>query len=363
MLTHPRYARLSFVAAVGLFVCGGVVVHNQPTDTLDIYWIDVEGGAATLIVTPQKESILMDAGWGRPDQRDALRIQAAMQDANIEQIDYFIASHFHPDHIGGVPALAERVELGPMFDHGGSTEHDLGDSSQAYLDVAEGRRRTAEPGDHLPLKGLEFTFVTAHDAIPERSSTSDLARPNVYCEDADPVADDTSENSRSVGYLLSLGAFQFLNLGDLTVSVQHRLACPENLLGDVDIFQIPHHGNGVAPQLTWALAPRVAVLSNGPHKGGSAKGYQVTAQTPNIQDVWQLHRPLDEDLDLDLDLDVDVDPANDDPAVYSSEALTANLTDTDDCEGHWVKAVVAPDGRSYSVSNGRTGSARSYASK
>ena len=337
-----------------LFVCGGVVVHsqpNQPRETLDIYWIDVEGGAATLIVTPQRESILMDAGWGRPDQRDAMRIQAAMQDANIERIDYFIASHFHPDHIGGVPALAERVELGPMFDHGGNTEHDPGDSSQAYLDVAEGRRRTAEPGDHLPLKGLEFTFVTAHGAIPERSSSpTGLERPNVYCEDADPVADDTSENSRSVGYLLSLGAFQFLNLGDLTVSVQHRLACPENLLGDVDIFQIPHHGNGVAPQLTWALAPRVAVLSNGPHKGGSAKGYQVTAQTPNIQDVWQLHRPLDV-------AEVDAPPA------YSSDALTANLTDTDDCEGYWVKAVVAADGRSYSVSNGRTGSARSYASK
>jgi competence protein ComEC len=345
-----------------LFVCGGVVVHNQPNqprDTLDIYWIDVEGGAATLIVTPQRESILMDAGWGRPDQRDALRIQAAMQDANIERIDYFIASHFHSDHTGGVSALAERVEVGRFFDYGDSVEQHRDNSRQAfeaYLSVADGRRRIVEPGDHLPLKGLEFTFVTAHGAIPERSS-SDLTGPNVYCKDADPVPEDTSENSRSIGYLLSLGAFQFLNLGDLTVSVQHQLACPENLLGDVDIFQIPHHGNGVAPQLTWALAPRVAVLSNGPHKGGSAKGYQVTAQTPNIQDVWQLHRPLDEHEDED------VNPANDDPAVYSNDALTANLSDTDDCEGHWVKAVVAPDGRSYTVSNGRTGSARTYPSK
>ena len=357
MLTHPGHARLSIVCAVVLFVCGGVLVHNQPTASLDIYWIDVEGGAATLIVTPQQESILMDAGWGRPDQRDALRIAAAMQDADIERIDYFIASHFHPDHIGGVPALAERIELGPMFDHGGSTEHDLGDSSQAYLDVADGRRRTAKPGDHLPLKGLEFTFVTAHGAIPERSASSspDLMRRNVYCEDADAVVDDASENSRSVGYLLSLGAFQFLNLGDLTVNVQHRLACPENLLGDVDIFQIPHHGNGVAPQLTWALAPRVAVLSNGPHKGGSPQGYQVTAQTPHIQDVWQLHRPLD--------IDADVSRGNDGPAAYSSDAFTANLTDTDDWEGYWVKAVVAPDGRRYSVSNGRTGESRSYFSK
>ena len=198
--------------------------------------------------------------------------------------------------------------------------------------------------------------MTAHGEVPERPSSSqpDLMGRNVYCEDADAVVDDRSENSRSVGYLLSLGAFQFLNLGDLTVDVQHRLACPENLLGDVDIFQIPHHGNGVAPQLTWALAPRVAVLSNGPHKGGSALGYQVTAQTPNIEDVWQLHRPLDIDTALEVD---------DGPTAYSSDALTANLTDTDDCDGYWVKAVIAPDGRSYSVSNGRTGESRSYFSK
>ena len=119
-----------------------------------------------------------------------------------------------------------------------------------------------------------------------------------------------------------------------------------------------HDGHENSPILVFfsnLLAPRVAVLSNGPHKGGSPQGYQVTAQTPNIQDVWQLHRPLD--------IDADVSRGKDGPVAYSSDALTANLTDTDDCEGYWVKAVVAPDGRSYSVSNGRTGESRSYFSK
>jgi len=77
--------------------------------TLDIYWIDVEGGAATLIVTPARESVLMDAGWDRDDERDAKRIEAAMTDAGITEIDYFIASHFHGDHVGGVPASADRA--------------------------------------------------------------------------------------------------------------------------------------------------------------------------------------------------------------------------------------------------------------
>ena len=76
------------------------------------------------------------------------------------------------------------------------------------------------------------------------------------------------------------GDFQFLNLGDLTVNVQHELACPQNLLGVVDLFQVPHHGNGVAAQLTWALAPTAAVSNNGPHKGGSAEGYEAVSSIP-----------------------------------------------------------------------------------
>lgn len=348
----PRW-QLRMLGAVASAVIGGTAVHTQATDTLDIYWIDVEGGSATLIVTPQQQSVLMDAGWGRPDDRDARRVEAAMRDANIERIDYFIASHFHTDHTGGLPALAERVEIGEFIDHGDSVEQEQNNSRQAfaaYLGVAGERRRTISPGERLRLQGLEFTFVAAHGAVPERSSMP--RGPNLLCEDVESVVDTGSENSRSVGYLLSLGAFQFLNLGDLTVDVQHRLACPENLLGDVDVFQVPHHGDGVAPQLTWALGHSVAVISNGPRKGGSATGYHVVAQSPGIEDVWQLHRPL-----------TTTAGTGDDAPGYTDDALTANLTDEDECEGHWVKGVVHPDGRSFTVTNGRTGTSRSYFSR
>ena len=348
----PRW-KLRLLVIIGSGLIGGAVVDARTTDTLDIYWIDVEGGSATLIVTPQKQSILMDAGWGTPDGRDALRVEAAMRDANIDHIDYFIASHFHTDHTGGLPALAERVEIDHFIDHGDSVEQDLDNSRQAfaaYLGVAGEQRRIITPGERLPLRGLEFTFVTAHGAVLDQPSIP--SGPNVFCEDVAPVIDSTSENSRSLGYLLSLGGFQFLNLGDLTVDVQHRLACPEHLLGDVDVFQVPHHGDGVAPQLAWALGPSVAVISNGPRKGGSAKGYQVVAQSPGVRDVWQLHRPLGA-----------LDVADRDSAAHTDDALTANLTSEDECEGYWVKAVVHPDGRSYSVTNGRTGTSRSYFSR
>ncbi len=315
--------------------------------SLDIYWIDVEGGAATLIVTPANQSILMDAGWSRDDERDAQRIEAALRDAGIDRLDFFIASHFHGDHVGGLPALAARVPIGQFIDHGDSVDQssERGRATwEAYLSVAGDRRRTVRPGDKLPLRGLEFSFVAAHGETLAQPLMP--LGPNPHCGGSWPSPDESGENPRSVGYLVSLGAFQFLDLGDATVGLQLALACPVNKLGNIDLYQVPHHGNGVAPQLTWALEPTVAVVNNGPHKGGGAEGFQVVADSPRLEDIWQSHRPLDTD-----------------PAYRTSDELTANLTDEDDCTGHWIKATVNPDGRSYSITNGRTGAARAYLSR
>ena len=314
--------------------------------TLDIYWIDVEGGAATLIVTPERQAVLMDAGWDREDARDAERIQAAMQDAGIDEIDYFIASHFHGDHVGGVPALAVRVPIGAYIDHGDSVELNRARSIpawEAYLSAANGKRRSVTPGDALELRGLELNFVVSNREILQQ--TAQATAPNTHCAGSSTGEDLAGENSRSVGYMLTLADFQFLNLGDLTINVQHPLACPENLLGVVDLLQVPHHGNGVAPQLTRALAPTVAVLNNGAHKGGSAEGYEAISSIARIQGIWQLHRALDTDDDHN-----------------TNARMTANMSEEDDA-GYWIKAVVQADGSSYEVINGRNGYSETYATK
>ncbi len=339
--------RLILCVALGIAVSTVMPAAQPPAAGLDIYWIDVEGGAATLVVTPGRQSILMDAGWARSDARDALRIQHAMQDARVDRIDYFIASHFHGDHVGGLPALAARVPIGRFIDHGDSVEQasERGLASwDAYIGAAEGRRRTVTPGDKLPLRDVEFSFVLARGVTPAQPLMP--TGPNPHCGGTWPYPDDSGENSRSVGYLVSLGAFQFLNLGDATLGVQSELACPQNKLGEVDVYQIPHHGNGVAPQLTWALAPAVAVINNGPRKGGSAEGFQVVAESPRLEDIWQSHRALDTD-----------------PAYRAADNLTANLTSEEDCRGHWIKATVDADGRAYTLSNGRNGVSRTYLSR
>ena len=339
-----------------LNVCAGIAVSlfglsvQAQQDTLDIYWIDADGGAATLIVTAAGESVLMDAGYNLPDDAHAKRVIAAMMDAGIDSLDYFIASHFHSDHVGGVLALAEMIEIGEFVDHGESIEQEFErgrpawEGYRAALQLASRRNSSpVRPGDILPLQGVDFTIVSSNLEVPLNPMNPQGA--NALCHGADPGPEDAGENSRSVGYIVAVGDFEFLNLGDLTSGGQYVLACPENLIGVVDLMQIPHHGNDLAPQLMSALAPTAAVSSTGARKGGSPEGYTVMANVPGIEGIWQLHRALGTD-----------DEHN------TSEEMIANLDENNDA-GYWIKAEVQPDGSSYTIINGRNQHRETYTTK
>lgn len=320
---------------------------NAQQENLEIYWIDVEGGAATLIVTPGRQVVLMDAGFQRDDGRDSDRIMAAMEDAGVTEIDYFLASHFHGDHVGGLSSLNANVPIKEFIDHGDSVERQDNERRRAiwenYLSIVEGARRSVVVGDQLSLDGIDFTFVTSNGEILDKKLTG--TKPNPHCSGAPSGDDDSGENSRSLGYLLSLGKFQFLNLGDLTFNVQHKLACPQYELGSVDIFQVPRHGNAVPLQFSTAVNPTVAVINNGARKGGSATGFDALRVIPDLEAIWQLHRALGLD-----------DHHN------TNAQMTANLTEENDA-GYWIKAVVQEDGARYELMNQRNQFSRSYMSK
>ena len=90
---------------------------GSAAQTLDIYFIDVEGGQSTLIVTPAGESLLVDTGYGA-DGRDSTRILAAARAAGVKQIDYLLMTHFHSDHDGGIVELSRQMSIKTFFDHG-----------------------------------------------------------------------------------------------------------------------------------------------------------------------------------------------------------------------------------------------------
>ena len=319
-------------------------------DTLEIYWIDVEGGAATLIVTPDNETILMDAGWAGYDDRDPKRIADVLEnEVGKKELDYFITSHFHADHAGGVPALSKLVSIKKYVDHGDSVEIGWNERAdvlwQNYLAVAKGNRMQVGPGERLRLKNTEFTFVAAGSKFLSKPIVD--RGPNVACRDAAQREVDKGENGKSVGFMIRMGNFEFLDLGDLTWNYEIETACPSNVFGEIDLYQVTHHGMNMsgAPAHIAAIQPLVAVMNNGHRKGGRPETYELLTSTPSLQDLWQVHRALETD-----------------EAHNTDESQIANLVETKDCKGHWLRATVQPDG-SFSIHNSRNGISKSYTAR
>jgi beta-lactamase superfamily II metal-dependent hydrolase len=313
-------------------------------DTVDIYWIDVEGGASTLLVTQAGQSVLMDAGYDGFGDRDAKRIERVVKEAGLDHIDYFLTSHFHGDHAGGLAALAKRVKINRFLDHGESVDKDSGGGKELwerYLAVTGDKRQAAKPGERLELKGVELLVVASHSRFLHEALPG--GGPNPLCKTFDVRPEDRGENGKSLGYLLRSGDFEFVNLGDLSWNYQYQMACPVNLLGKVDLYQVTHHGgDDVLSQQMWALEPTVAVMNNGPTKGAASEGVETVLNSPRLDDLWQLHRAVKNDADHNTD-----------------ERLTANLGEADDCEGHWIHARVDADG-SYTLTNSRNGYSKTY---
>lgn len=317
------------------------VAPAPATGTLDFYWVDVEGGAATFIVTPGRQVILADTGF--PGERDGERVLRVLRDQiGASAIDYLIVTHYHLDHVGNVPYLAARVPIKTFVDHGASVEPN---NDAEYLKHAK-NRLTVKAGDTLPLTGVSLTFVTAHGEPV--ATPLDGGGPNAACASADPgTRNPNDENSRSLGFIMKRGAFAFADLGDLLWANEHDLACPTNKLGQIDLFQVTHHGSDTsnAPQLVHGIDPVVAVLDNGPRKGGGPKSYEALVGAPARPDVWQLHRALK------------TDDAHNAPADR-----IANLDEGAGDAAHFIKATVDADGR-ITVTNGRNGLTKTYASR
>jgi beta-lactamase superfamily II metal-dependent hydrolase len=263
-----------------LFACTAGLLTAQ-TRNLDIYWIDVEGGGATLIVSPSGQSLLVDAG--NPGDRDAQRIFAAAQMAGLKKIDMLLTTHFHGDHVGGTPALSKLIPIGRYFDHGDSIETtpNAVQLFNAYKAIAEGRRTTVKPGERIPLSGVNVEVLSANGAVLAKPLPG--GGPNPFCANAQQHDPDKTENQRSAGFLLTYGKFKFFDVGDLTWDKEMELACPVNRVGTVTLLQATHHGfvndfSG-APPLYWALKPQVVVVNDGPRKGLQVSLWRPTKRT------------------------------------------------------------------------------------
>jgi beta-lactamase superfamily II metal-dependent hydrolase len=312
---------------------------------LRVYAIDVEGGKSTLFVSPSGESMLVDTGYDGFHDRDADRILAAAHDAGIHQIDYLVLTHYHKDHIGGVPQLAAKIKIVNFVDHGPNFEEakDNKDVFHAYeLTRDKGQHLVVKAGDAIPIQGIQVVVVTAAGKAIDKP-LADGGQPNPLCDSYKPIAEDTGENAHSIGMWIAYGQFHLVDLGDLYWNQEHDLACPVNKLGKVEVYMTTHHGKKTSssPQMVWALAPKVAVMNNGPETGGSQEAWRTIHDSPGLADLWQLHLAT-----------------KNDAAHNVAEPFIANIA-AEKCEGKWIKITARQDG-TFTVVNSRNSFEKTY---
>jgi len=339
--------RKTWILIAGLLWAGALLGASR---NLEVYWVDAEGGASTLIVAPSGESLLVDTANRTPDDRDAKRILAAAQLAKLKQIDVLLTTHFHGDHIGAMPALAKMIPIMKYMDHGPSVELDrpnVAAAYKAYEELSAGKRTILKPGDRIPIKGLDIEVLISAGQPVAKPLKGGGAR-NAACADFKPhTGEPDPDNDMSAGILVQYGKFRFIDMGDLTWNFEQKLVCPVNLIGTVDVYQTTHHGldRSNSPQFVWAVQPKVAVMNDGPHKGGPASVFETLRKSPGLEDIWQGHLALGTPKE-----------------VNTGEKMIANMEETANCKGNLLKLSVASDGK-YTMTNLRNGYSKSYRSK
>jgi len=370
-----RIAKLWSVGLVALFVLGTVAFaqggggRRGPTSgpasskgDLQIYFVDVEGGQSTLFVAPGGESLLVDTGSPDPRNptapRDASRIAAMCKLAGVTKIDNLLVTHYHSDHVGGLPQLVTMVPVGRFIDHGinretpdvqGGASTIAGyDAYQKVLAEGHAEHLTVKPGTMLPVRAfdvLNVEFVSGDGEVigqPLKTPLATTGEQNPYCA-ASPLKDaENTENDRSLGLVITFGKLRILDLGDLTWNKERGLMCPVDKLGKMDVYIVSHHGlvNSGSPALVDAIAPRLAIMDNGPRKGGAPATFETIEGSSRLKDLWQLHTAEGSDAKHNV-----------------ADSHIANLAGPD--AGNYLKLTARMDG-SLAVTNGRTGETVEY---
>jgi len=321
----------------------------------------------TLDIYASGESMLVDAGWPGFHGRDADRIGTVLRAAGVKQIDYLITTHFHGDHAGGTPELAERFPIRNFIDHGSTVQQDERNKSifQSYADArAKGSHTVAKPGDKVPIKGIDVTIIASgtkvlHNALPGGG------KPNPSCagfkfQEGEVIQQEKTgraEDPQSVSTFITFGNFRTAIMGDLTWNLEHELMCPNNPLGTVDAYLVSHHGADTSGSeaLVHALHARAAIMNNGPRKGGAVQTFQILRTSPGLKGVWQNHYSVAggkeyntaEPMIANLE---EFGVVAQDPAPAGPSHMGA---------AYWIKLSARSDG-SFTITNSRNGLTKSY---
>ncbi len=356
-----KYFRAACVAAFMAASAATGMAQPKPAATpLRIYFIDTEGGQATLFVMPDHTSLLVDTGYPRPNARDANRIVRAAKLADVGRIDYMLFTHYHVDHLGDLADVVARIPIGTFIDHGPNREPDVPGTARDYatyqklLQTGKYKHITAKPGDKLPIAGADITVVSGDGNVIDKPLPG-AGKPNAACATPDAMPADIDltkdvENGRSLGFEMNFGKIRILDLGDLWWDHERELMCPNNKLGHINLLVVSHHGTqpSSSPVLINGITPQVAIMDNGERKGGVIRVLDVIHNAPNKPDLWQLHYAI-----------ASGGHNTDASQIANLSSPAPNAVAAPDDAGYMITVEALPNG-AFTVTNERTGQSKAY---
>jgi competence protein ComEC len=340
---------------------------GQKDKTLDVYWIDSEGGGSTLIVTPNDESLLIDTGF--PGGRDSGRIVAVAKAAGLSKIDHVAITHWHVDHMGGTAEIAQQIPIGTLHERAYPAPNDP-DGGQFQAQSAgyraiDTKREPLAAGNIIPFKPvtggpkLEVRVLAADKKFVEPTAEQ-MKTKNPLTGTGEVRTIGPTDNDNSAVFLLSYGDFRFFDGGDLTWNYEAELVTPYNRAGVVDVYQTNHHGFDVSnnPIFVQSLAPNVIVMNNGDRKGGMVGAFASLKKITGVAARYQIHKSINvpeaENAPPEFVANTDAAPRRGGPPADPTVKLN---------DGNYIKMSVAPDGKSYTITVPSTGHSRTYATK
>ena len=207
-------------------------------DTLEVYFLDV-GQADSTLVCLGSHAALIDGG----NIEDGPLLADYLTGMGIYALDYVIATHAHEDHIGGLSAIYDALDVTNAV----SPKDGLEESAAVYgyyeRSVQSEGCLVLSPtqGDHYDLGGATFTIISC-----------------------DPVDDATDPNQSSIVLRLDYGDSSFLFCADAVIA-NEQAVLSTGLDVDVDILRVGHHGSYTSSSLPWlqAVSPTEAIISCG----------------------------------------------------------------------------------------------------
>jgi competence protein ComEC len=355
---------------VAMVLSAALVSAQRQAKTLDIYVVDVEGGNASLFVSPSGESLLIDTGnGGMAAPRDAGRIVEAAKDAGLSQFDHLITTHWHGDHYGGLAELASRMPIRHFIDHGANIQP--AEATDEFLKTtypalyAKGTHTVAKAGDVIPLAGINVRVIASAGQVI-RTPLPGAGKPNPSCNIPRRQTQPIPEDTQSVTTLFTFGKFRALHPGDLTIDKEFDLMCPNNRVGTVDVLVGPHHGQDTSNSEAFvhALHPRVVVMNNGTRKGGWPDVMKSFYTSPRFEDLWQMHFSLLSGQEFAPPGVFTANVVDDQPnalpvAPMPAPAANAPPPPVHNGRAYWVKVSAREDG-TFTVTNTRNGFSKDY---